>query len=211
MCLGGNDNSAICDLGNTDWQSLRVLDLTSALPSQENFTVEGLGPQALCSSLQLFGQQLHHLVARRKVHEITNVMPNPQDWPLKTSLDLIVKADARVLQSLADGFWPAKSVKLVGFPAALDSVVAQFVACRWPAIYMESLCLSNMTAVLGGNLLCGLGSGDWPALKSLDLSSNHLTTEFVPSLVEGNPLLQRLDLHDNDLDQAGAQQLVNGK
>ena len=188
----------------TDWPALKWLDIFKA----------ELTPEQVDSLLQACGQHLETLYVTCRVGKATIVQPKPESWPQNTFLRLLSDLETAALQSLSFGHWPALEVakpkysptsiktqpELMAAMAELLNVDLTRVDRLDLSSFVADLDFPNLDAVPIAALtdlpraFQVLSAGQWPALRTLDLSDNALTDEVVLPLTAGVwPLLEELE------------------
>jgi len=207
LSLANNDNSAAEDFHQTDWNTLRMLDLGSSCVARCTLL------EAVHAVLRVFGESLHTLSVRCEMLSVTATAAQQQNWPCETSLRMDAIASAAILQNLAHGHWPIRWLSLMCLSNVPPAIAQLF---HISLTRMESLSLGGIhIGLYVGDPAFRFQDGNWPALQHLDLSCCGLQDDFVVQLTNGQwPLLEILDLSSNFLNlmsvRQGVPQLVAG-
>ena len=210
LVLGGNQLTAPIGVSFAQWRFVPWRQLTQLdLRGRRE-----LVPTDILAILKACGNTLNTFFVLCSANAPTDAKPRQDLWPPNTFLDLVVKTDSNVLQSLSAGHWPATRLKAARSCSAEpghmteieDLFTLNFTTVQ--RLYLAGLHIGHLHMPVG--LPSVFYSVDWPVLRILDLSCNFLERMHVIALSQGDwPSLEILDLHQNLLQQADVQQLVH--
>ena len=223
--LSGNDLAHCCHhLVQAEWPQLSHLvvgdfwGINQALPQAGSFwqrirrlTVKGAYQRRVHDEVAKLvrdaGQALDMLHVECEVKCAAEEIPLQSSWPPDTKLDVALSLDVAVVQGLAAGYWPIRSLELMLYSTGLNMAAMEELICL-DLPKLESLSLVSNRA-LPEAVCLSITKADWPALERVHLEG--VNDGHVSLLTAGVwPLLGCISLTGSNLSPHSLAQLVKG-
>ena len=220
LVLGGQDASCV-DLSvlphTSFWPNLKHLTVQSH-DSPYSFQVARQGHYSLDEVHTLVaspGQALHTLIVPCQADGIIEATPSKDVWPCDTQLDLKVPFEVTIMQTLAVGVWPIKSLQVLDCGDDYVASSGNLVQCSLTdmSAFVFRSERGDMTAEGLHIILQSISEslGDWPALRKFRVSSTNLNDTHMSRLAASSwPLVESISFTVGLLGLEGVTQLKDG-
>lgn len=153
---------SMAELIRGEWPQLQMLDLRRGTFSLEDVVA------VLQSPLRML-KALGALYISSEVIAPVQARPEAGNWSERAVLELKVRADLQVLQSLSAGHWPVRTLELTGSTAVYGSYTKlsldqSRVLTGWDLGNVQDLSLSKL-CISAPEVVLKLAEGNWPVLQ----------------------------------------------